>query len=316
MIYLLKYYCIVNLKILSLISSPLAIEEQRGNEFHARVLAAIDSNYIAPEKKHIDQESLNQYQSLPEKFESAYLYPISEFGYAAPVSAAPSNSIAIISFDDAITCDDYWSAGMYTKANILMQCYNTPNIIGVICAFNTPGGESSAIEIMADAIKMRNKPVVAFVKQLCASAGYGIASACEEIIAKSKMSQVGSIGTMMSFYDWPAYLKSKGLPVYSLYAPESNEKNFAWREATAEPRNFKPYYDYLTIYNNHFKELITENRGDKILATDPVWNGQVYFGEDAVKHHLIDSINDLNFAAQRVEELYNSNYKSKTIYYV
>jgi len=311
----LKYYCIVNLKILSLLSSILAIDAVRGNEFQARIVMDIESKGTMDDIKIIDTKSINHLTDLP-KLQSSIFYPISEFGYASPVANAPFGSIAIISFDDVITCDDWYSAGMHTKANLLMQCYNNPNIIGIIEAYNTPGGEASAIEIISEMHALRNKPVVGYVRQMCASAGYGIASSTDEIFAKSKMCEIGSIGTLMTYYDWPAYLISRGIPNYYLYAPDSDQKNLAYREAGKDPRNFGPYLEYLTVWNNYFKELVTASRGNKISATDPVWNGQLYFAEEAETHHLIDGIKNLQQVAMRVEELYNLNYKSQSITYV
>ncbi len=78
---------------------------------------------------------------------------------------------------------------------------SNPNIAAIVLQIDSPGGEVSGTQQLADVIKSVQKPVVAFVDGMMASAALWIGSAADEIIASTPQDIIGSIGTMMSFGD-------------------------------------------------------------------------------------------------------------------
>lgn len=71
---------------------------------------------------------------------------------------------------------------------------------GVILSIDSPGGTTAGGEAIFDEVRRlaQKKPVVAQVGTLAASAGYMIASATDQIIARQS-SIVGSIGVLVQF---------------------------------------------------------------------------------------------------------------------
>ena len=84
----------------------------------------------------------------------------------------------------------------------IQAALDNPYVRGIVLEFNTPGGEATAINELADMIHAgrARKPIKAYVDGAAASAGYWLASATDEIIV-SETAILGSIGTVMSWTD-------------------------------------------------------------------------------------------------------------------
>ncbi len=76
---------------------------------------------------------------------------------------------------------------------------NDPSVKSIILTFDSPGGQVSGVNELANMIANREqtKPVVAYVGTMAASGGYWIASACDEIVIDAT-ADVGSIGCVVS----------------------------------------------------------------------------------------------------------------------
>lgn len=244
----------------------------------------------------IDNEKPRDYSSAFTAFNLASPYFISEFGESAPVSAAPDNSISVISFNDVITKYDGWcSAGVVTKANQLLESDRNDKIIAHALIFDTPGGEASAPEIMINAIKNCTKPVYAYVTGLCASAGYGMASACKAIYLSGKMNQLGSIGTFSTIVDYSKQLEARGIKLIEVYAKQSTNKNIEVREALdGKPEKLQAR---LSEMQNVFESYTREFRNDKI-SDQEAYTGKIYLSEAAINAGLAEGISSFeNFIA-------------------
>lgn len=128
------------------------------------------------------------------------------------------------------TCESY---GTTFIAKRLREMADDENVIGIILDIDSPGGSSSAIPPMIEAIshaKAAGKPVYAHV-DCCASAAYWVASQCDAIYMDNDLSEVGSIGAMAVFIDSTAANPTTGEKTIVIYAEESPDKNFAYREA-------------------------------------------------------------------------------------
>lgn len=200
-------------------------------------------------------------------------------------------SIAVIPIRGAITKHDQFCgpAGMNSIANLLDSCYSTDNIKGVLLVVESGGGEAYAMRILNDAISRRNKPVIAFIDDLSASAAYGIISGCDHIVANSELARIGSIGTYQTIIDHTQYFKNAGINIIEIYATDSKDKNSDFKEALNG--NFEPLRKTIDVLNNSFLGMIENNRGDKLTKDRSEWGtGKVYFAKDALSLGLIDQI--------------------------
>lgn len=83
----------------------------------------------------------------------------------------------------------------------LMDDFNfavgSPDVKAILFDFDSPGGQVNRITEFAAAIMAARgtKPIVAYASNLCASAAYWLASACDEVVA-SPTAMLGSIGIL------------------------------------------------------------------------------------------------------------------------
>jgi capsid assembly protease len=89
------------------------------------------------------------------------------------------------------------SASVQTIAKDFYAALNDPQVKAILFDFDTPGGEVNGIAELASIIfaARGKKPIWAYVGDLCASAGYWLAVACDQIIMH-RTARVGSIGIM------------------------------------------------------------------------------------------------------------------------
>ena len=75
-----------------------------------------------------------------------------------------------------------------------------PNIQSAIMHVDSGGGEASTAWLAAmEAVAAIEKPVIAHVGNMAASAAFGIASQANEIFAENALSKVGSVGVVTTF---------------------------------------------------------------------------------------------------------------------
>lgn len=73
---------------------------------------------------------------------------------------------------------------------------SNPSVKGIVLGIDSPGGQASGIAEFASMVRRADKPVVAYVDGMAASAAYWIASAASDVVL-SKTGEVGSIGAVI-----------------------------------------------------------------------------------------------------------------------
>jgi protease IV len=215
----------------------------------------------------------------------------------------PKNTVAIIPINDTIYKYDMecGPAGMKTKSNILQQVDNNPNIIGSVVIIDSPGGEGSAARLMNDAIKSAKKPVVSFIDDLAASAGYYIASAADHVYANNNQALVGSIGTYITIVDYAGYYEQMGLKIKEVYADQSKDKNqdywqaVEYMQSDGKKGSMEGIKNLVNTFNDQFLSDVKENRGHALKGKETEWNtGKLMFASEAEKIGLIDGVDSLD----------------------
>ena len=203
------------------------------------------------------------------------------------VNELPENSIAIIPIHGVITNDDQFSgpSGSRTKMQMIEKIGKSDKVVGVIFDFDTPGGEAAGTRQLSRRIASMDKPNVAYVRNMLASAGYWIAAASDYIILEDKLSRVGSIGGYMTLADQTRYFENQGVDITKVYARQSTKKN----RAVTRDNNTENELQDISQLTQVFIDDITEYRGDK-LADDPdILAGEIYWGNTAIEKGLADA---------------------------
>lgn len=163
---------------------------------------------------------------------------------------------------------------------------------GLILRLNTPGGSPVQAGIINDEIQRLKQtrpdfPVYAVIQDICASGGYYIAAAADEIYA-DKASIVGSIGVRMDSFGFEKAIDKLGVERRLLTAGE--HKGFLDPFLPAQEEDIQHVQGMLDNIHQQFIDVVKEGRGDK-LADDPkLFSGLIWSGEQALPLGLIDDL--------------------------
>ena len=184
---------------------------------------------------------------------------------------------------------------MRTQLNAAL---NDPAVIEIAFDIDTPGGSAAGMSDFANEIYAARaiKPTTAIVNFSAYSAGYGIASACGEIVV-SNSSGVGSIGVIAQHADLSQKLSADGIKITAIYAGARKNDLAATAPMTDEA------LAWLTnlVQNNYaeFTDLVARNRGMKVEAVRATEAG-VYHGSAAIAAGLADRIEPPQAAINRI----------------
>jgi signal peptide peptidase SppA len=215
-------------------------------------------------------------------------------GYYLAVALIPTPKIGIIYLDTQVG-----GPTVEAMSQEINYARKARDIKGIVLMVNSPGGgASSGHDIYYQLRKLRaEKPIVASVDILAASAAYQIAVAATEIYAKPA-SFIGNIGVIV------------GLP-----APETLSEQFITTgpfKATAF--NATGIVQKLDLLYANFRDSVVAERlaAPNPLKLDPdaVATGELWVGLEAKEHGLIDEIGSKLDAIDRAAELANlKNYE-------
>lgn len=228
--------------------------------------------------------------------------------------AAPG-SVALIPIRDVIMQEDYCgSPGLKTIRSWMTKAEENKNIIGQIIYMDSPGGSAQGVDEFSAFVKTLSKPVVTLVDGLACSAGYWISSAGREIICADKHAVLGSIGAFSTFYDDSKAMERWGYREIQVYAPQSGKKNKIFRDITSNDPEVaaagKSEYAnrFLAPLVEDFHNTVKTNRAATASRfTDAVLAGDIFNSTEAINVGLADSIGNLAFALQRVQQLSKTN---------
>lgn len=160
---------------------------------------------------------------------------------------------------------------------------------GVILSIDSPGGTTAGGEAIYEAVRVlaEKKPVVAQVGTLAASAGYMIASAADQIVAR-KTSIVGSIGVIFQYPNIEELLTKLGIDMRAIKStPMKAEPSFF---GETPPEAEAMISSMILDSFDWFKEIVTERRGFSVEQTAKLADGSVFTGRQAKENGLIDQL--------------------------
>jgi signal peptide peptidase SppA len=225
-----------------------------------------------------------------------------ESRYFSSLEEASEGSTSITRVRGTLMKDDDWcfgDPGTASLAKMLQRADAHKNISSHILAIDSPGGTVDGTKDLADVIASLQKPVIAFVDGMAASAAYWISAAADEIIMSNDTSQVGSIGTMLAFQDFRGWYEKDGVKFHDIRADASNEKNETYYQALKG--NYKPVIEQqLNPLNDIFVNAVKTFRTG---VPDKALHGRMFLAKDALQYQLADSIGNFSQAVARAQAL-------------
>lgn len=160
---------------------------------------------------------------------------------------------------------------------------------GVILAVDSPGGTTAGGEAIYEAVRKisAQKPVVAQVGTLAASAGYMISSASDHIVARQS-SIVGSIGVLFQFPDVTGLMEKIGVKLEGVKSSPLKAEPSPFSPTTDEEREMiramiMDSYDW-------FVGLVEERRPLSRAEVLALADGSIFTGRQALENKLVDSL--------------------------
>ncbi|MEM7016268.1 MAG: S49 family peptidase [Pseudomonadota bacterium] len=184
----------------------------------------------------------------------------------------------------------------------LRRAFNDDNVVGVILRINSPGGspvQSSYIntEIKRLREKHPDKKLYAVVTDLCASGGYYVAAAADEIYV-NESSLIGSIGVVSGGFGVVDAMGKLGVE-RRLYTAGSNKGMLDpfLPENEVEIEHWKRSID---VVYQEFVRVVKEGRGERLSNNPDLFSGLIWSGKEAIELGLADKIGSAGYVAREV----------------
>ena len=184
----------------------------------------------------------------------------------------------------------------------LQDAFENSHVKGVIIQINSPGGSPVQAGYINDEIRRLKKlhpdtPVYAVVRDMCASGGYYVAVAADEIYV-DKASIVGSIGVLMDGFGFVNSMDKLGVERRLLTAG----KHKGIMDPFSPMTEFDQKYVQKLLDQMHqqFIQVVKEGRGDRLKENDQIFSGLFWTGEESVKLGLADGLGNSSYVAREL----------------
>ena len=184
----------------------------------------------------------------------------------------------------------------------LRAAFKEPKAKAVILRINSPGGSPVQAGYVYDEIKRlrklnKDKKIYAVVADMCASGGYYIAVAADEIYA-DKASIVGSIGVLMNGFGFTEAMKKLGVERRLFTAGSS--KGFLDPFSEVKKSDKAHIKTLLGTIHKQFIDTVKEGRGKRLVDDEKLFTGLVWTGEESVALGLTDGLGSSSFVAREI----------------
>ena len=184
----------------------------------------------------------------------------------------------------------------------LRDAFKEPNAKAIILRINSPGGSPVQAGYVYDEIKRlrvkyKEKKVYAVITDMCASGGYYIAVAADEIYA-DKASIVGSIGVLMNGFGFTKAMKKLGVE-RRLYTAGTS-KGFLDPFSEVKKSDKAHIETLLGTIHKQFIDTVKEGRGKRLVDDEKLFSGLVWTGEESIALGLTDALGSSSFVAREI----------------
>ncbi len=208
--------------------------------------------------------------------------------------------VALVSLDGVIAADA--PANANTVVAGLRDAFSDNSSKAVILSINSPGGSPVQSGYINDEIYRLKalypeKKMYAVIADLCASGGYYVASAADEIYA-DKASLVGSIGVISAGFGFEKLIEKMGVERRIYSAGES--KAFLDSFSAEKERDVTFWQSILSETHAQFIEVVKTGRGERLINDPAIFSGLIWTGEGALAKGLIDGLGSAGYVAREV----------------
>jgi protease-4 len=207
---------------------------------------------------------------------------------------------ALIDIDGAIESQGSGSAANVIPA--LDKAFSDSGSVAVVLHINSPGGSPVQAGMIVDEIlRLRKgypaKPLYVVVDEMCASGGYYIAAAADDIYV-NKASVVGSIGVLMDGFGFTGLMDKVGVERRLLTAGEN--KGFMDPFSPMSDKSKAYAQTMLNEIHQQFIAVVRAGRGKRLKETPETFSGLFWTGAKAVDMGLADGYGTVDSVARDI----------------
>jgi protease-4 len=184
----------------------------------------------------------------------------------------------------------------------LLAAFENEQSAGVVLRINSPGGSPVQAGIINDEIhRLRklypNKLFYVVVEDICASGGYYVAVAADQILV-DKASLVGSIGVIMEGFGFTGLMDKLG--VTRRMITSGSNKGMLDPFSKENPKQVEMVKTMIDEIHQQFITVVKEGRGARLQDVPDLFSGRVWNGEQAVKIGLVDGYGTVETVARDI----------------
>lgn len=222
------------------------------------------------------------------------------FGAERAPGVSSSKHTAMIELSGVIGEKDEVNAKDFFES--LRRAYASSGTQGIILKINSPGGSPVQAGMINDEIKRQKLlhpkiPIYAVIEDICASGGYYIAVATDNIYV-DKASIVGSIGVLMDGFGFSETMKKVGVERRLMTA--GTNKAMLDPFSPVNPKQQAYVQTLLNEVHQQFITVVKEGRGSRLKESPEIFSGLFWNGESSVKLGLADAIGNYDFVAREI----------------
>jgi signal peptide peptidase SppA len=184
----------------------------------------------------------------------------------------------------------------------LAAALSDPDVTAIVLSIDSPGGSVDGVQGAADAVyaARQQKPIVAYVDGMMASAAYWVGSAASQIYIGSDTDVVGSIGVVTQHVDTSNAEHQRGIKVTDITAGKYKRIDSSHAPLTQEGRD--SIQDQLDQVYGSFLGDVARNRGiDSDTVHSQMGDGRIFRGQKAIDAGLADGKTTLPQLIQKMK---------------
>lgn len=194
------------------------------------------------------------------------------------------------------------TAGESTLLKLLRQAERDSRMAALILYVDSGGGSALSSDLIWRQVKRisRKIPVITYMGNVAASGGYYVGAAAAEIMAQP-LTITGSIG-VVSLHLSTAELYKK-LEINRVTFDRGKHANLMSDVAPLNKGQREVMWESIETTYNRFKQIVSDGRDIALSALDPICEGRVWTGRQALDKGLIDGHGDFVDTVAKATEL-------------
>ncbi len=194
------------------------------------------------------------------------------------------------------------TAGEQTLRRLIRKAEEEDQMAALIFHVDSPGGSALSSDLIGREIERlrQKKPVLVYMGNVAASGGYYVSAPAQHIMSQSG-TITGSIGVITARMSTDKLYQKLSLNRFSLKRGERADLYTNTAPMSADERQIF-WTGILDIYGQ-FKQVVANGRQLPYEELDPICEGRVWTGAQALDHQLVDSHGDFIDAIHKAAEL-------------